>query len=77
MEYAPPVLLQSKNNIATLQIIQNQALRIILKAPYRTPIKDLHAKANIETIDSRINKLNDNYWLNCKLNNNELIEQLG
>ena len=31
MEYAPPILLQSTNNVEMLQIIQNKALRIIYK----------------------------------------------
>ena len=76
VEYAPPVLLRSRNNISTLQIIQNKALRIILKVPYRTSTTELHDRKAIETIATRINKLNNNYWRNCDLYNNQLIKKL-
>lgn len=71
MEYAPPVLLQSRNNISTLQIIQNKALRIILKVPYRTATSDLHTRTGVEMMDTRIKRLNSNYWKNCVRYNNE------
>ena len=77
MEYVPEVLLKSENNVKLLQGIQYQALRIILKAPPRSSSKDMHAKANLETMSTRLKRLNKNYWDKCQTNENELIEKLN
>ena len=77
MEYVPEVLLKSENNVKLLQGIQYQALRIILKAPLRSSSKDMHAKANLETMSTRLKRLNKNYWDKCQTNENELIEKLN
>ena len=74
MEYALSLILQSSHNVEMLQGIQYQALRIIYKAPLMTSIKELHSKANIVTLDSRLKQLNNNY-LNSALNSeNPLLE---
>jgi len=76
MEYVPTVVLESENNVKLLQGVQYQALRIILKEPLRASSTEMHTKANLETISTRLNKLNDNYWDKCRRNGNELIEKL-
>jgi len=37
---------------------------------------EIQTKADLETMSTRLNKLNDNYWHKCRLNGNELIEKL-
>ncbi len=77
MEYAPPVLLQSKNNVEMLQIIQNKALRIIFKEHPRSSSEPLHKRANLETMEFRLKSLAEKYWANCKDSGNELIKSLN
>ncbi len=76
MEYIPTVVLKSEDNVKLLQGVQYQALRIILKEPLRASSTEMHTKANLETISTRLNKLNDNYWDKCRRNGNELIEKI-
>lgn len=55
--YAAPVWCSaSKTAITRLQRIQNKCLRLILRADRYTRAADLHAEANIETINSFIQK---------------------
>jgi len=77
MEYAPPVLLQSKNNVEMLQIIQNKALRIIYKEHSRSSSEPLHKRANLETMKVRLETLEGKYWARCKDSGNELINSLN
>ncbi len=77
MEYAPPVLLQSKINIDVLQTIQNKALRIIYKEPPRSSSQPLHHKANLETVEVRLKTLEFKYLDSCKSSGNELINNLS
>jgi len=55
----------SATNLNTLQIIQNNALRIILNKPKitRTRIEYLHEEANIDMIDTRLTTLRKRYVL--------------
>ena len=76
MEYASPLTQLRMVNIKTLQGIQYNALRIIFKAPLATSSAELHTRAKIETIRSRIAKLSQNYLNNANKYNNELIVQL-
>ena len=68
----------SKTNLNTLQVIQNNALRIILKKPIltRTKISDLHKEANIDMIKDRFNKLRNRYVKKAIENNNPTIREL-
>jgi len=76
MEYVSKVIVESENNVKLLQGFQYQALRIILKEPLRASITEMHTKANLKTMSTRLNNLNDNYWNKCRMNGNELIEKL-
>ena len=77
MEYAPSLTLQSPHNVALLQGIQYQALRIIFKAPINTSSKELHGKANLDTLAIRLEKLKNNYLKSALNTNNPLIELLN
>ncbi len=77
MEYAPSLILRTKSNIDNLKAVQYHALRTIFKAPLRTSSTELHKKANLETVETRLNKLNKNYMENCKNSQNDLINLLN
>ena len=66
----------SVTNLNTLQIIQNNALRIILNKPKitRTRIEHLHEEANIDMIDTRLAILRTRYVLKAIQNNNPIIK---
>ena len=65
----------SKTNLSTLQTIQNNALRIILKKPLitKTKITDLHKEANIELLTNRFKKLRDRYLNKALTSKNPII----
>src|SRR5262249_35049313 len=64
-QYVRPVLeygsvvtsLASRTSVGRLQVVQNAALRVALRARRRTRIADLHSRSNVETIDDRLMKL--------------------
>jgi hypothetical protein len=66
----------SAANLNTLQIIQNNALRLILNKPKitRTRIEYLHEEANIDMIDTRLTTLRKRYVLKAIHNNNPIIK---
>ena len=66
------------SNLNTLQIIQNNVLRIILKKPImtKTKINDLHQEAKIELIKDRFDKLRFRYIKKARDNNNPIIKEL-
>jgi hypothetical protein len=66
----------SKENKNKLQIIQNNSLRIILKKNSHTRISELHKLANIDTIESRLRKLNSSYFRRGLINKNPIILEL-
>ena len=68
----------SVTNMNTLQIIQNNALRIILKKPLitRTRIESLHQEANIEMLDVRLLKLRNRYIHKAVTNYNPIMKEL-
>jgi hypothetical protein len=76
MEYAPPLSLISSVNIAKLQGIQYQALRIIFKAPIKTSSTELHNKAKLNQIKVRLTNLSHKYLVKAINTNNELILNL-
>jgi hypothetical protein len=63
----------SQKIMSSLQIIQNNALRIIFKKPKDTPIKTLHSLGNIQMVSNRLEQLAKNYLSNAIINNNPLI----
>lgn len=71
----PAILLPhlSANILNSLQIIQNNALRTILKKPRETPIISLHELGSIKLVKNRLEQLARNYLINAIVNNNPLI----
>ena len=76
MEYAPPLSLISSSNVAKLQGIQYRALRIIYKAPLKASSTELHNKAQLDTMHTRLTNLSKKYLEKAINNNNELISVL-
>lgn len=76
MEYASPLLILSDHNIKLLQGIQYQALRIIYKAPFMASSKELHSKANLETVHIRLLNLSKNYVIRVTKSENPLFAKL-
>ena len=66
----------SKKIKKQVQTIQNSALRIIFKKNREQNTKELHELANIEKINVRMKKLNDQYLEKCEAYENPLIENL-
>ena len=68
----------SKTNLNTLQIIQNNALRIIFKKPLitRTTIDWLHEKAKLIRIETRMINLRKRYIYKAVENKNPMILEL-
>jgi hypothetical protein len=66
----------SATNLNMFQIIQNNALRLILNKPKvtRTRIEHLHEEANIDMIDTRLTNLRKRYVLKAIHNNNLIIK---
>ena len=58
------------------QGVQYQALRIIYKAPIKTSSKEMHTKANIETMNERLTNLSKSYLRRAISNDNKLISKL-
>ena len=48
------------NAFNSIQVVQNAALRVSLRAPWRTKINDLHERASIPRMEQRITELRDN-----------------
>ena len=57
--------------------IQYKALRTIYKQPLRCSSKILHVKANIPTVEQRIDQLSLNYYDRAIKNSNPLINNLN
>ena len=68
----------AKTNLNTLQVIQNNALRTILKKPLltRTSIIDLHKSAKIEMLKVRFETLSTRYVQKAMVNKNPIITEL-
>ena len=65
-------------NMNTLQVIQNNALRIIVKKPLitRTSILELHNSTKVEMLKIRFEKLRGRYVQKAIINNNPIITEL-
>lgn len=77
MEYSAilkPLL--STAHLNQLQVIQNNALRTILKKDYYTRILDLHVDANIKILPVRLDELRFKYIHKAFLHHNPLINNL-
>jgi len=68
----------SSTNMNTLQIIQNSALRIILRKPImtKTRISELHEISKLEYIKERFYSLNQRYITKAIVNKNPMIAQV-
>ena len=68
----------SETNKNKLQVIQNNALRTILKKSKltKTRVTMLHTEANIETLDERFLKLRRRYIQKAIISNNPVIVEL-
>lgn len=72
IEYGCPAFLQLQNNhISKIQIMQNKALRLALRAPYDTPLVELHKKAKIPFIESFL-KMRAAKFISSAIENNVL-----
>jgi len=71
-----PVICETNKN--KLQVIQNNALRIILKKPKltKTRIVDLHLESKLETLEERFLKLRRRYVQKAIINSNPVILEL-
>ena len=63
----------SKTSLNKIQVIQNNALRSILKKNTMISINELHSTANINTIDERLKHLSKKYIEKNLANNNPII----
>lgn len=78
LTYAAPVWSKtSRNHYKKLQIVQNKCLRIIGNYPRYTKITQMHKDLQIHTIEEFILKLTTNFFSQCSINNNELINSIG
>jgi hypothetical protein len=66
-----PVLTNTK--FSEIQIVQNAALRAMLRLPRSTPIDILHNAADITLMADRLSLLASRYLVNSIINNNPLI----
>lgn len=66
----------SNTNLNQLQIIQNNAIRIIFKQKIDTKICDLHKMANIKPITDRLDELRGRYVRGALCVNNPMIATL-
>ena len=48
------------NAFNSIQVVQNAALRVSLRAPWRTKINNLHERVSIPRMEQRITELRDN-----------------
>ena len=69
LEYAAPILLcLTKTRMKKLQVLQNKALRMALKAHYRTRITTLHEQSGVEYIEDRLKTLANKAYSRIKDN---------
>ena len=66
----------AKSITKKLQIVQNDALRLILKLKRENGNQELHTRSKIEYIEDRMKNLNKKYLNKAMGNENELIESL-
>ena len=78
ISYAVPVWCSvSDSTYKQLQILQNKCLRVILNAPRRTPIKDLHCNIDIERLQEYLLHLSARFYTQCTEHTNPLVATIG
>ena len=78
ISYAVPVWCSvSDSTYKQLQILQNKCLRVILNAPRRTPIKDLHCNIDIERLQEYLLHLSARFYTQCTEHTNPLVAKIG
>ena len=77
MEYGAPLIMSmSKTNYNKLQLIQNEAMRVILGAHRSTPIKYLEVETDLIDIETRFHQLTAQYYARTSTRKNHPMEQL-
>jgi hypothetical protein len=73
MEYSSFIVPYITQSLYKLELIQKTAIICILKQPYDTPTEDLLKIANLETLKTRLDQLNQRFLTNAITNKHELI----
>lgn len=74
--YAAPVwCCAAKTNLKALQVFQNKCLRLILNEGRYARIRDLHAQAGLELIDSYVKELGQKFYA-TQLMHNQLLRRV-
>lgn len=78
MTYASPVWADAaKCHLKSLQVTQNRVLKTILKLERRHPTVDVHARADVPTMDEYLLRLNAAFRQRCRDSNFNLIRSLA
>jgi hypothetical protein len=78
LEYSSLILAKiCKSSFLKIQRIQNCAIKVIHKLPFREHTELVHKISGIEPLDSRLRKFNKNYFHNSLSNKNPLIIDLN
>ena len=78
ISYAAPVWCSiSDSTYKQLQVLQNKCLRIILNAPRRTPIEDLHRTVDIERLRAYLLHISARFYDQCPAHINPLVANIG
>ena len=77
MEYGGPLIMNmSKTNLNKLQVIQNEAMRIILGAHRSTPISYLEVETDLMNMRTRFQQLTAQYYARTSTRKNHPMEKL-
>ncbi len=77
LEYSSTIIPRfSTSNLNKLNCIQNLCLKIIYKKSKFYSNRELSKICDVESLETRLDKLNINYINNSLMNNNELIHDL-
>jgi hypothetical protein len=63
--------------INSSQVLQNKCLRIILNAPRRTAIEDLHRTVDIERLQAYLLHISARFYDQCSAHINPLVANIG
>lgn len=75
--YACPVWAScAKTHIHRLQILQNKILKMMLKLHWRTSTRLVHETSEIEMIKDNIDRITQNFWNRCQVNEDRDIAQI-
>ena len=76
MECASPLTLITPVNASKLQEIQYQSLKLIYKASTKASSTELHSKAKLATMLTRLTNLSEKYPIKAHNTNNQLFANL-